>query len=81
MPGSYIGYGEIEALGAERLYPVARELSEAEAARHDALAELAEADALDTEGAAELDRLVAMLDGAYTVAQTAHAGLVVLCDP
>lgn len=76
IPEPYLGYSELEALGAERLYPEAGAWTDEEAARHDALAELAEADALDTEGAAELDRLAAIVEGGYTAPRKEHAGII-----
>ncbi|MFQ8433156.1 ParB/RepB/Spo0J family partition protein [Amaricoccus sp. W119] len=73
----YLGYNEIGALGTERLYPFEGELGEAEALRHDELAALAEMDALDDAGAAELDQLAAIREGGYTETQTHHAGIIV----
>ncbi|PZQ46306.1 MAG: chromosome partitioning protein ParB [Rhodovulum sulfidophilum] len=75
-PESYMGYGEIEALGAARLYPEFGVWTEEEAVRQDALARLAEADALDEAGAAELDRLNAIVEGDYTAAQKEHSGII-----
>lgn len=57
-----------------KVYPVEGELTEAEAERYDALAELANGDALDDDGTTELDALQAKRNGDFTDEQRAAAG-------
>ncbi len=68
----YIPYGTTE--GLQRLYPVEGELTEAEAEEYDALAELANGEALDGEGEARLAVLQTILNGDYTDEQKSFAG-------
>jgi|TARA_R110002126_G_C10490653_1_gene504150 ParB family chromosome partitioning protein len=63
-----------------RVYAEEGQLSEDEAERYDALAELANSDVLDATGEAELAALQAIIDGEYTDKQRAHAGLYVYVD-
>ena len=58
-----------------RVYAEEGQLSEDEAGRYDALAELANGDVLDAAGEAELAALQAIIDGEYTDEQRAQAGL------
>lgn len=57
-----------------RFYPVEGDLSEEQSNRYDELADLAEADALDAAGEAELQALQTILNGDYTPKQKAHGG-------
>ncbi|WP_187430170.1 Nucleoid occlusion protein (plasmid) [Roseobacter fucihabitans] len=63
-----------------RVYAEEGQLSEEEAERYDALAELANSDVLDAEGEAELAALQAIIDGEYSDEQRAQAGLYVYVD-
>ncbi|MEP4848025.1 ParB/RepB/Spo0J family partition protein, partial [Roseibium sp.] len=63
-----------------RVYAEEGQLSEEEAERYDALAELANGDVLDAAGEAELAALQATIDGEYTDEQRAHAGVYVYVD-
>lgn len=65
-------YGSVYAEGGD--------LSEEEGARYDALAELAEGDALNEADQAEFEDLQAIIDGIYSDEQRAHAGLFVYVD-
>lgn len=76
IPGSYIGYHEIEDRKLDRIYPLEGALSEEQAARYDELAELANGDVLDEDGQAELAALQAILDGSYSDEQKAVAGVI-----
>ncbi|TNC59471.1 ParB N-terminal domain-containing protein [Rubellimicrobium roseum] len=75
-----LGPAEIERMQGGRLYPVPGDLTEAEQARTDELAELANGDVLDEAGQAELDVLTDKLEGAYTPEQTAQAGIILRVD-
>ena len=75
MADSYIPYGTTEKL--DRIYPVPGVLTEEQAERYDELAELAEGDVLDEAGQAELANLTAIMDGGYTDAQRAVAGVYI----
>ncbi|WP_171181057.1 ParB/RepB/Spo0J family partition protein [Ruegeria sp. HKCCD8929] len=77
LDASYVGYYEIEQRKLDRIYREEGVLSEADAARYDELAELAEGDALDAAGEAELAALQETLDGVFTDAQKAHAGVLI----
>ena len=77
---SYLGWHHIEQGKYARLYPVAGDLTEAEAVRYDELADLANGDALDEAGEAELADLQARQDGAYSVEQKTHAGAILYID-
>jgi ParB-like partition proteins len=68
----YVSYSVTEKLA--RLYPVEGVLTEEQAERYDELAELANADALDEAGQAELEALDAIIKGDFTDAQRAVAG-------
>lgn len=77
---AYVGWHEIEQDRLSRLYPVPAALTPAEAARYDDLADLANGDALDEAGEAELEVLQARQDGGYTAEQKAHAGVILYVD-
>jgi ParB family chromosome partitioning protein len=77
---SYVGWHQIEALQAARVYPEPGEFTEAQAARYDALADLAETEGLDAETEAELLALQDILDGTYSDVQKALAGALVYVD-
>lgn len=74
---AYLAYDDVRPLATGRLFPVEGVPSPEEAERHAALSALAGSDALDEDGAAELDRLAAILDGAFTAEQTALSGIAV----
>lgn len=74
MADDYVSYSVTEKLA--RLYPVEGDLTEEQAERYDELAELANADALDEAGQAELEALDA-IKGDFTDAQRAVAGYYV----
>ena len=69
---AYVPYGMTEKLA--RLYRIEGDLTEEQAERFDELTELAEAEALDEDGQAELDALQAILDGDFTDAQRRFGG-------
>ena len=75
MADDYVSYSVTETLA--RLYPVEGVLTEEQAERYDELAELANADALDEVGQAELEALDAIIKGDFTDAQRAVAGYYV----
>lgn len=75
MADEYVSYSVTEKLA--RLYPVEGVLTEEQAERYDELAELANADALDGAGQAELEALDAIIKGDFTDAQRAVAGYYV----
>jgi len=75
MADDYVSYSVTEKLA--RLYPVEGDLTEEQAERYDELAELANADALDEAGQAELEALDAIIKGDFTDAQRAVAGYYV----
>ena len=75
MADEYVSYSVTEKLA--RLYPVEGDLTEEQAERYDELAELANADALDEAGQAELEALDAIIKGDFTDAQRAVAGYYV----
>jgi ParB family chromosome partitioning protein len=77
---SYVGWHQIEALQAARVYPEPGEFTEAQAARYDALADLAETDALDAETEAELVALQDVLDGTFSEVQKALSGALIYVD-
>lgn len=71
------------SLGLEKygsVYPEGGDLTEDQAERYDELAGLAEDDALDDAGMAELDALQKIIDGEYTPDQRAFAGLFLYVD-
>lgn len=72
--------GDIDRWKMGRVYKESDELTPEECERHDELSELAEAEALDDAGIAELDALQRKTDGAYTAEQKAHAGIVLYVD-
>lgn len=80
IPGSYIGYHEIEDRKLDRIYPLEGALSEEQAERFDELAELANGDVLDEDGQAELAALQSVLDGGFSEEQKALAGIIVYVD-
>lgn len=65
----------------ERVYREGGELTEEQSERYDELAELAEGEVLDEAGEVELADLQKIIDGEYTEAQKAHAGLFVYVNP
>lgn len=73
---SYIGYYEIENRKLDRIYRDEGTLTEEQAERYDELAELANGEVLDENGQAELAALQALLDGSYSDAQKAVAGVL-----
>lgn len=73
---SYIGYYELENRKLDRIYRIEGTLTEEQAARYDELAERANGEVLDEEGQAELAALQAILDGSYSDAQKAVAGVI-----
>lgn len=73
----YLPYGFLEDRKFGRLYPASGDLTEEEAERYDALADLANGDLLDEDGEAELATLQAQADGSYSDEQKAHAGVIV----
>ena len=75
MADEYVSYSVTEKLA--RLYPVEGVLTEEQAERYDELAELANADALDEAGQAELEALDLIIKGDFTDAQRAVAGYYV----
>lgn len=77
-PESWISFDVTSKL--DRIYRVEGELTEEQAERYDELSELAEAEALDEEGQAELDALETLAQGDFTDAQRDHAGLFVFVD-
>lgn len=78
IEGTYVPYGHDE--GSQRLYRVEGELSEDEAEEYDALAELAQSEAIDEAGEQRLAELQTILDGEYTAEQKAHAGCYVYAN-
>lgn len=76
----YLGYFYFEENKLERVYPVEGALSDEQSERYDELAELANGDALDEEGKADLAALQSILDGDYTAEQKQYAGAVVYAD-
>ncbi|MCP4619537.1 MAG: hypothetical protein GY844_24235, partial [Bradyrhizobium sp.] len=75
MPDSYVPYGTAEKL--DRIYPVPGVLSEEQSERYDELAELAEGDVLDEAGQAEFADLTNIVEGGFTDAQRAVAGVFI----
>lgn len=76
----YIGYWFVEEHGFERIYKEEGALSAEQSERFDELAELAEAEVLDEAGQAEFAALNAIMEGDFTEAQKAHAGLYLYVD-
>lgn len=74
---SYVGWYVIEEAKLSRLYREEGVLSEAQVTRYDDLASLANGDALDAEGEAELE---AITEGDWSAAQKAHAGVILYVD-
>ncbi|MGR3512139.1 MAG: ParB/RepB/Spo0J family partition protein [Paracoccaceae bacterium] len=74
---AYLSWNFMEDHKFERVYPVEGVLSDDLAGRYDELAELAECDALNDAGEAELEKLQSVLDGDFTEKQKALAGCVV----
>lgn len=77
---SYIGWYQIDEMKLARIYAENGDLSEEQGEEYNALAELAESDALDDEGQAKLAALQSILDGSFTDEQKAHAGVLVYVD-
>ena len=74
------GYWEREQAKIEQLSRQRGTLTEEQSARFDELAELAEADALDDEGQAELAAMQDLIDGDFSAEQRAVSGVVVYVD-
>lgn len=74
------GWYERDQGKIEQLSRLRGELSEEQAARYDELAELAEGEALDEEGQAELEALQDLIDGDFSVEQKAVSGVVIYVD-
>ncbi|WP_104017834.1 ParB/RepB/Spo0J family partition protein [Roseovarius nitratireducens] len=79
-PETYVGWHQIEAMKAARVYPEAGTLSEDQSQRYDELAELAEAGELDDAAEAELEALQRILDGTYSEVQKVLSGAIVHVD-
>ena len=77
---SFLYSGDVEGWNMGRIYKVGEDLTTEECERHDELSELAEAEALDDAGIAELDALLLKSEGVYTDEQKAHAGIVLYID-
>ena len=77
---SYVGWHQIDEMKLARIYAENGELNEDQSDEYDALAELAEGDALDDEGQAKLAALQTILDGTFTETQKGHAGVLVYVD-
>lgn len=77
---SYVGWYQIDEMKLARIYAENGELDEDQSGEYDALAELAEGDALDDDGQAKLAELQLILDGTFTEIQKAHAGVLVYVD-
>ena len=73
----YISYQFDQDRKFGKVYPVEGELTEAEAERYDEPAELANGDALDEEGTAQLDALQTKRNGDFTDEQRAISGVVI----
>ena len=73
---SYIGYYELENRKLDRIYRIEGTLTEEQAERYDELADQANGEVLDEDGQAELAALQAILDGGYSDAQKAVAGVI-----
>ena len=73
----YLGWWFVQENGFERIYKEEGELSPEQAERFDELAALAEAEALDEDGQAELATLNAITEGDFTDTQRAHSGLII----
>ena len=76
----YLGFYDLGKRKFERVYPEQGVLNDEQAERYDELAELAEGDVLDEAGMRELAELQAILDGEYTAAQKAVAGIIAHVD-
>ncbi len=76
----YLGWWFVQENGFERIYKEEGELSPEQAERFDELAALAEAEALDEDGQAELATLNAITEGDFTDTQRAHSGLIIYVD-
>ncbi|MDO6758080.1 ParB/RepB/Spo0J family partition protein [Phaeobacter inhibens] len=77
----YLCHYTMELGKYERIYSEGADLTEEQSERYDELAELAEGEVLDEDGQAELADLQKIIDGEYTEAQKAHAGLFVYVNP
>lgn len=77
---SYVGWFQIGEMKLARIYAEQGDLDEDQSDEYDALAELAEGDALDEEGQAKLAALQRILDGTFTETQKAHSGVLVYVD-
>lgn len=75
IQGGHVPYEITEKL--QRIYRTEGELTEQQAERFDELAELANAEAIDEEGEAELDALNAILDGDFSAEQRQHSGIFI----
>ena len=77
---SYVGWYQIDEMKLARIYAEQGEFTEDQSDEYNALAELAEGDALDDEGQAKLTALQTILDGTFTEAEKALAGVLVYVD-
>ena len=77
---SYVGWYQIDEMKLARIYAKNGELNAHQSDEYDALAELAEGDALDDDGHAKLEALQTILDGTFTETQKAHADVLVYVD-
>ena len=59
----WLNYYELDQIKLARHYPIEGDLTEAEAAEYDALADLANGGVLDEDGAAQISELQVILDG------------------
>ena len=71
------GWWDIEQSKGIKLRQEAGTLTEEQAERHDELADLAEAEALDDQGAAELAALAQIIEGDFTEAQKSVSGKII----
>jgi len=76
----YLGWWFVQENGFERIYKEEGELSPEQAERFDELAALADSEALDEDGQAELATLNAITEGDFTDTQRAHSGLIIYVD-
>ncbi|MGB7319108.1 MAG: ParB/RepB/Spo0J family partition protein [Planktotalea sp.] len=77
---SYIGWYQIDEMKLSRIYAEGGTLTDEQSEEYEALAELSEADDLADEGHVRLHDLQTILDGSFTDAQKAHAGVLVYID-
>lgn len=77
---SYIGYYQIEEMKLSRIYADGGTLSDDQSEDFDALEEQAEQQVLNERGQTRFAALQAILDGSFTAAQKAHAGVLAYID-